>query len=94
MPFFLNSLLFASLRYYAFDDDYVRSSYTVVNNQDEYDREKLCRRASEHRLNFQNCNSFHESPLLELNVKYLRYVIAILVSGFVTLDSLTFIFVF
>jgi len=57
--------------YYAFDDDYLRSTYTAVDNKDEYDSEKLCRRTSVHRKNFQTCNSFHETPLIESNAHYL-----------------------
>jgi hypothetical protein len=30
-----------------------------------------CRRISEHRINLQNCNSFHELELLSMKVKFL-----------------------
>jgi hypothetical protein len=56
-------------KYYAFDDDYVRNE--VVEEQHGR-RGKRCRRVAEHRLNFQNCNTFHETSLLESNVKYLK----------------------
>jgi hypothetical protein len=73
-------------RYYAFDDDYLRSQkvadsfYEEVQNEDEGNEELQnedegngrCRRVSEHTLNFPSCNVVHELPLLEYSVKYLR----------------------
>lgn len=58
--------------YYAFDDDEVRNQFVEQNQEGR--EGKFCRRVAEHRLNFQNCNTFHETPLLESNVKYLKYV--------------------
>ncbi|CAJ1969152.1 unnamed protein product [Cylindrotheca closterium] len=49
--------------YYDFDDD--------INRGIHADSTKHCRRMSEHRFNFQNCNRFHEQSLLEQNVKFL-----------------------
>jgi hypothetical protein len=40
--------------------------------QNEVEGSQKCRRVSEHRLNFQNCNIVYELPLLEYNVKYLK----------------------
>jgi hypothetical protein len=66
--------------YYAYDDDIVRNPFGFVderNKEDEWNGEdenkktetdgtrKSCRRISEHRLYFPNCNSFHETPMLE-----------------------------
>jgi hypothetical protein len=59
--------------YYVFDDDYIRSAYgTVAHN---VLRCKHCRRTSDHRLNYQTCSIFHETPFLECQVKPLGYVI-------------------
>mmetsp|Transcript_33674 Transcript_33674/g.81644 ORF Transcript_33674/g.81644 Transcript_33674/m.81644 type:complete len:541 (-) Transcript_33674:38-1660(-) len=49
--------------YYDFDDD--------VNRGIHADPSKHCRRMSEHRLNFQNCNRFHEQNILEQDVHFL-----------------------
>lgn len=59
--------------YYAYDDDYLRNPYIEFKkgNDDTYydykepDEEYVCRRISEHRLYFPNCNSFHETSLIE-----------------------------
>eukprot|EP00537_Pseudo-nitzschia_pungens_P009714 CAMPEP_0172381672 /NCGR_PEP_ID=MMETSP1060-20121228/71072_1 /TAXON_ID=37318 /ORGANISM="Pseudo-nitzschia pungens, Strain cf. cingulata" /LENGTH=384 /DNA_ID=CAMNT_0013109459 /DNA_START=610 /DNA_END=1764 /DNA_ORIENTATION=+ len=53
--------------YYAFDDDYVRNPFIEDYNQDEASEVDgfFCRRTSEHRLYFPNCNSFHETPLMD-----------------------------
>ncbi|KAG7364549.1 protein kinase domain containing protein [Nitzschia inconspicua] len=52
--------------YYAFDDDRLR------NEKLEGDQvERSCRRISEHRINYPNCNMFHETQFLDNNVKYL-----------------------
>jgi len=52
--------------YYAFDDDYARNPFTELNLEEEEEEIDTfsCRRISEHRLYFPNCNSFHETPLL------------------------------
>jgi hypothetical protein len=49
--------------YYNFDDDYERGRYVSHHGR--------CRRISEHRINLQNCNSFHELELLSMKVKFL-----------------------
>ncbi|KAL3935701.1 MAG: hypothetical protein SGBAC_008829 [Bacillariaceae sp.] len=49
--------------YYAFDDDAIKGGQTETNEP--------CRRISEHRLNFQNCNNFHEQHLVEEGIKFL-----------------------
>ncbi|CAJ1930979.1 unnamed protein product [Cylindrotheca closterium] len=49
--------------YYAFDDDAIRGGQTETKEP--------CRRVSEHRINFQNCNNFHEQHLLEESIKFL-----------------------
>jgi hypothetical protein len=63
-------------RYYAFDDDYMRGQGVADSTDDEELQKEAegqkCRRVSEHRLNFQNCNIVFELPLLEYNVKYLK----------------------
>jgi hypothetical protein len=59
--------------YYAFDDDYIRSTYGTIAHTPLHD--KRCRRTTDHRLNHQTCNTFHETPFLECQVKPLGYVI-------------------
>lgn len=49
--------------YYYFDDDKLRSEY--INPK------KACRRIPEHRVNFQNCNTYHEQELIESGVTFL-----------------------
>ncbi|CAJ1930981.1 unnamed protein product [Cylindrotheca closterium] len=49
--------------YYAFDDDAIKGGQTET--------EEPCRRISEHRNDFQNCNNFHEQHLLEGGIKFL-----------------------
>lgn len=52
--------------YYNFDDDHQRNPFNGVNEKTlSGEEEKCCRRTSEHRLNFPNCNTFHETPMLE-----------------------------
>ena len=53
--------------YYRFDDDYERNPFNGVNErkEDYHEEKQCCRRISEHRLYFPNCNTFHETPLLE-----------------------------
>jgi len=53
--------------YYAHDDDYTRNPFIEDYDQDEASEVEgfHCRRISEHRLYFPNCNSFHETPLLD-----------------------------
>ena len=62
--------------YYAYDDDYVRNPF--IESDDEAEQEEIdgyhCRRISEHRLYFPNCNSFHETPLLESQATFIGYV--------------------
>jgi hypothetical protein len=55
--------------YYAFDDDRLRNE--PLEDQDEA-ATRQCRRISEHRINFPNCNMFHETQQIENHVKYLR----------------------
>jgi hypothetical protein len=63
-------------RYYAFDDDLERSGFiTHYNSEDSEDDVDWCVRTPDHRLNFQNCNVFHEAPLIESKAKYLKYVL-------------------
>ena len=70
--------------YYAYDDDVVRNPFRSVderNLEDEWNGEdesksietdgKSCRRISEHRLYFPNCNSFHETPMLDSQATYI-----------------------
>lgn len=49
--------------YYAFDDDVIRSMHGTIAHHDLTD--KRCRRTADHRRSYQNCNVFHETPLLE-----------------------------
>jgi hypothetical protein len=56
-------------RYYAFDDDNIRNIGVTDLHQKERGE---CRRVSDYRLNFPNCNGMHEMPLLQYNVKYLK----------------------
>jgi hypothetical protein len=49
--------------YYAFDDDVLRSRHGVIAHGELTD--KHCRRTADHRLNYQTCNLFHETPFLE-----------------------------
>ena len=62
--------------YYAYDDDYLRDPFTQSYPDDdevvEVDGHR-CRRISEHRLYFPNCNSFHETPLLESGATHIGY---------------------
>lgn len=68
--------------YYAYDDDYLRNPYIEIkaDNYDTYydyqetDEEHVCRRISEHRLYFPNCNSFHETSLVEAQATVIGYV--------------------
>jgi hypothetical protein len=55
--------------YYAFDDDMLRNEF--IKDRLEEEQGASCRRVAEHRLNFQNCNTFHETPLLESHVQYI-----------------------
>jgi hypothetical protein len=64
--------------YYAYDDDIVRNPFRSVDewNQEDEDKSietdgKSCRRISEHRLYFPNCNSFHETPMLDSQATYI-----------------------
>ena len=45
-------------RYYAFDDDGIKGG-------------DACRRISDHRLNFQNCNNFHEQNVVQEGMTFL-----------------------
>ncbi|KAG7341148.1 PAS domain containing protein [Nitzschia inconspicua] len=53
--------------YYAFDDDHLRSARGTIAHVELTD--KLCRRTADHRLNFQTCNTFHETPFLDNNAE-------------------------
>lgn len=55
-------------RYYAFDDDRVRSDYITLYNHyvSEAKSNKLCRRTNWYRFTPLNCNSFHELDLVSL----------------------------
>lgn len=59
--------------YYNFDDDYQRNPFNGVNERkaDYHDEKQCCRRISEHRLYFPNCNTFHEAPFLESEGTYI-----------------------
>jgi hypothetical protein len=70
--------------YYAYDDDIVRNPFRFVDewyqedkrNGEDEDKSietdsKSCRRISEHRLYFPNCNSFHETPMLDSQATYI-----------------------
>ena len=62
--------------YYAFDDDFLRDPFTQSYAEDDELEEvhgHSCRRISEHRLYFPNCNSFHETPLLESGATHIGY---------------------
>jgi hypothetical protein len=61
-------------RYYAFDDDAVKSHNTAWDERGKRDESKRCRRISDHRLNVNNCNAVHEVALLENHLKYLGQV--------------------
>jgi hypothetical protein len=56
--------------YWAFDDDYIKNAYGVAADHDTPSG-RHCRRVPDHMLNFQNCNSFHETPLIEHKAKAL-----------------------
>jgi hypothetical protein len=60
--------------YYAFDDDTIRSPYTVFKDK-TVEKENHCRRTSWHRDTFPNCNDFHAlgvtSRALAHGMKYL-----------------------
>lgn len=56
--------------YYAFDDDYIKRAYGVA--ADDNAQDNSCRRVMIHRLHFPNCNTFHELPMIEHEVKYLN----------------------
>jgi hypothetical protein len=62
--------------YYALDDDYIRSVYGTIAHTELQD--KHCRRTSDHRLNYQTCNSFHETPFLECDVTQLGCVCCVM----------------
>lgn len=49
--------------YYYFDDDQLRSDYI--------DSKETCRRIPEHRVDFQNCNTYHEQDLIESGITFL-----------------------
>ena len=53
--------------YLAIDDDIQRDP-----KQHEPEEDGHCRRISEHRLIFPNCNSYHETPFIESHAKYLK----------------------
>lgn len=65
--------------YYEFDDDYIRSpmrkevlekeGHVFEDEMEEY----CCRRTSEHRLSFPNCNTFHETPMLDSQATIIGY---------------------
>jgi hypothetical protein len=57
--------------YYAFDDDRLRIEHLEKEKEEEEER-KTCRRISEHRVDFPNCNTFHETQWIENDAKYLR----------------------
>lgn len=61
-------------QYYAFDDDYIRSSY-VAYDDDSIQDEKRCRRVSWHRLHFPTCNSMHELGTRNITDKVVRYAV-------------------
>jgi hypothetical protein len=69
----ISALLFDD-RYYAFDDDYMRGQGVTGSSDEEVQDEGggKCRRVSDHKLSFRNCNVLYELPLLECNVKYLK----------------------
>lgn len=54
--------------YYDFDDDLERGLHVAGGSIDHIQRR--CRRTSEHRIDLQNCNNFHEQNLLELGIKF------------------------
>ena len=54
--------------YLAFDDDFLRGTEGTLNVQTG----QVCHRTSEHRVNFQNCNSIYELNWLENHLKYLK----------------------
>ncbi len=66
--------------YYRFDDDYERNPFSEerwIKEGHQYiddDEEAFCcRRISEHRLSFPNCNTFHETPILESKASIIGY---------------------
>ena len=61
--------------YYAYDDDHLRNPFVESYGEEEAVEVDgyCCRRISEHRLYFPNCNSFHETSLLESEVTYIGY---------------------
>jgi hypothetical protein len=59
-----------------YDDDEGDASHDAQADDDEEDEEEEngCRYVSDYHLNFQNCNIFHETPLLQSQLKFLGYV--------------------
>lgn len=57
--------------YLAMDDDIQRDPKQHEDG-DEPEGAGHCRRVSEHRLIFPNCNSYHETPFIESHAKYLK----------------------
>ena len=72
--------------YYAFDDDYQRNPFKDESYEDV---KHCCRRISEHRLYFPNCNTFHETPMLESKATFIGYAFAqtFVSSNFWLIDS-------
>jgi hypothetical protein len=58
--------------YYAFDDDYLRDNYQTFDD-DDIKNSGSCRRVSWHRLQFPNCNTFHEMDSSHFIPRYLSY---------------------
>lgn len=59
--------------YYYFDDDELRGLRNNYDEDEKHNYDIHCRRVSDHRLNFPNCNQFHELDRLDpiTKIKYL-----------------------
>ena len=54
--------------------DWIEEGYVYHHQDDDYDEEEFCcRRISEHQYSFPNCNTFHETPILESEASIIGY---------------------
>ncbi len=60
--------------YYFFDDDYLRGLDNAADENGAIDKNKRCRKITDHGLNLQNCNEFHQLDRLDPShqIKYLN----------------------
>ena len=56
--------------------DWIEEGYKYHHQDDDEDEEDFCcRRISEHRYSFPNCNTFHETPILESEASIIGYAL-------------------